>query len=322
MLADLAARARRLGPLRASQLGRRPGIRPDPAETAAVAAWLVDAADGSWHAAGCPDPYTVVVVSADDGELARHVLALGPECLRALRYVLVDPDGIGGGEPAQPGPPPGMAGRLALEEPAFLYPPSPVPTDDDADPDEPAPPARDVGPLLTWLPDLPVAGDDRAAGLVVALGEVSGLPVDLFEWDGERWCELRLAAAPDGSDRVEEIRVEPGTGPAAAGAGPLAAGPEPGRYISAVGGVSWLRRLVGASPFDRLVVVDRWAPDGRLPDPRFGLDPGVRLGPGAAGGALSAPTPVPLDQLARVRAPVAGPEPVTGGWSAVTWRLG
>lgn len=309
-----AALARRLGPLRWSQLGRRPGALPTGAEADAVAAWMVDAADRWWHESGGPDPYTVVVVSADDGELARRVLFLGPECLRALRYVLVDPSRT---DP-EPGPPPHMAGRLALEEPAFLYPPGPASTDPDADPDEPAPPARQVGPLVTWLSDLPVPGDDPGAGLIVAVGELGCLPYDLFEWDGSRWCELRLAAGGDGADHLTEIRVPvaappagtPGpAGGAAPGGGLLPAAPAPGRHVVAVGAVDWLRRTLATGPFGRLVVIDHWT---------AGAGPSGAAAPdaGTAHGAL------PVEQLARVREPLAGPEPVTAGWSAVTWRLG
>lgn len=313
-LAAAAALARRLGPLRWSQLGRRPAVPLPPADRDAVADWVVAAADRWWHDSGRPDPYTLVVVSADDGQLARQFLALGPECLSALRYVLVDPGC------AEAGPPTGMAGRLALEDPALLYPVGPVPTGPDADPDEPPPPARHVGPLITWLPDLPVPGDDPAsgrpgAGLIVAVGEAASRPGDRFEWDGRQWCELRLAAAEDGTDRLEEIRVPVPTdaGPRATAALPEA--PGPGRYPVAVGARDWLRRIVGTGPFARLIVIDRWQP---VTEPEPG--PGPDAGPEPADDA--APGGVPLDQLRRVREPLAGPEPVAAGWDAVTWRTG
>jgi len=42
-----------------------------------LAAWLAGAMDEWWAAAAKPDPFTVAVVSGDDGRLAAAVLAAG-----------------------------------------------------------------------------------------------------------------------------------------------------------------------------------------------------------------------------------------------------
>ncbi len=107
-------RARRLGPLPYSALGAGPPApTPGPlsTESSQLAEWMASAIDDWWFALGRPDPYKVVEVGAGDGSRAAQVLGLGPECLNALRYVLVDE----GFRDAQ-------AGHLPLESPAFLFP--------------------------------------------------------------------------------------------------------------------------------------------------------------------------------------------------------
>jgi SAM-dependent MidA family methyltransferase len=59
--------------------------------------------DTEWRRLGHPDPFTVVDAGAGPGTLARAVLAAGPDCAPALRYVAVEvaahqrdqhPDGV------------------------------------------------------------------------------------------------------------------------------------------------------------------------------------------------------------------------------------
>ena len=266
------ARARRLGSLRWSDLGPRRVPPPEPLEE--LAAWLVDAADRWWERAGRPDPFTLVVASADDGSLAGSVLGLGPVCLTSLRYVLV-----------RPGPVPAvMAARLALEEPAFLF---PVSASEDAG--EEPPPARGVGPLVTCLPAPPAVPGD---GAVVAVRTVGRLASDRVESRDGRWSELRLAAI---GDRLVELSSPLG----AAFRPPPAAGP--GRYAVLTGALEWLRQALSTEMRGPVVLVDDWTVSTEAVD------------------AGEVP-PLALDQLARLRLPEAPrPEPVAGGLSAVTW---
>lgn len=229
---DWMRRARRTGSLRWSDLGPRRVPAPEPVD--GVAVWLVDAADRWWEAARRPDPFTLVVESADDGTLARRVLELGPACLTSLRYVLV-----------RPGPVPAvMAARLGLEEPAFLF---PATGSEEGDDDE-AVGAPGVGPLVTCLPATPAVPGD---GVVVALRTVGRLPSDRVEYGAGAWSEIRLA---DISGRLVEVGSRL---PAQAGLRtPAAAGP--GRYPVLTGAVDWLRQALSVQMRGRLAVVDEW----------------------------------------------------------------
>ncbi len=51
---------------------------------------VAGALDRFWHALDDPDPFLVVEAGAGDGALARDIARTAPECLRALRYVLVE----------------------------------------------------------------------------------------------------------------------------------------------------------------------------------------------------------------------------------------
>ena len=269
-------RARRMGSLRWSDLGPREVPAPEP--VGELAAWLAGAADLWWEAARRPDPFTLVVDSGDDGTLARRVLELGPACLESLRYVLV-----------RTGPVPAvMAARLALEEPAFLF-----PATSPEEGEEEAAGATGVGPLVTCVPAPPAVPGD---GVVVAVRTVGRLPSDRLDYGDGGWSEVRLA---DISGRL--VEVTSALGPDAGLAAPVAAGP--GRYAVLNGALDWLRDTLSTEMRGRVAVVDRWTertvpiPDGEAP-------------------------PLALDQMARVRPPESPrPEPVAAGLSVVTWRL-
>lgn len=298
-------RARRLGPLRYSDLGPRRLSTLADGDLEPLAAWITAATERWWAEAGRPDPYTLVVVSGDDGHLAREVLAkAAPACAAALRYVLVDPDRVG--VPADP--PAELARLVPLEEPAYLYPTAPHdPADDDLDTDE-RPPACRIGPLATYLTEVPALGE--APGAVVALGVLSRLPYELYERAGDEWWEVRLAAV---EERLEEIAVPGVSRPPAAPEAPAPAAPAsdpaapalggpaptPARWRRLTGAADWLRRELTASDTGVLAVIDRWE------------------GPGDTDS-------VDLDQLRHVREPLdSAPQPLAGtGLSVVRWRLG
>lgn len=263
----------------------------------AVSSWLVDALDRWWLAEHRPDPYTVVVVSGDDGSLARSVLESGPDCMAALRYVLVDPSG-------PPAAPPGMTAALSLEEPAYLLPSAPG----GMDPDEPFTPAAGVGPLVTYLSGIPVVSDpvtggsSRAPGALVAIDVLGRMPAERVEWRDGCWWELRLVATED-ADGLLEVAV-----PLAPGADSLLPpSPAVGRYSLHTGARAWLRDTLGGAPRGVLAVVDHWT---------------VTTEPiGAESGAVA--FPLALDQLAAVDEPTSrSPEPVAAGLEVVTWRVG
>ncbi len=314
--ADWAARARRQGPLRYSDLGRRRLSRPEPGQLAGLAAWLAAFADADWEASGQPDPYTLVVVSGDRGSLAAAVLAARPRCGPALRYVLVDPDVDPAGAP-----PEGMSKLVPLESPALLYPSAPRPdrgaggrrhggkqetttpgTTTWWDPDE-HPPARGVGPLATFLTDVPGLGDGE--GAIVAIEVWSRLPYDVYQRVDGQWMESRLSVAPAGPARLGPgAALELGETLVDIAVAPdhdliEAAGSERTTLRVPSGAAGWLRRVLPTATDAVLAVVDRWDGDG----------PGLALD---------------LDRIRLVRNP-AQPAPVPVGgtsFSVVTWRLG
>jgi hypothetical protein len=256
-----------MGPLRCSEL---PPLDPwlDAPE---LAWWEAGTIDTWWHSLRRPDPYVVVEVGAGDGSRARRVLELGPECLSALRLVLVEPSMTAA-----------HARILPVEEPAFLFPAGRA---DPADPEPEPLPATGVGPLVTSLPELPVL-DGPAA--VLAVGWLSRLPADHFEWRDNRWWEVRLAAA---DDRLEEMLVPWD------GREPVASGREGTRVVRPVESIRWLGQALRTAPAGGLVVVDRWS-------------------------AVSVPG-VSFDQLAAVHPPIdQAPVPLSGGLGVVSWRLG
>jgi Putative S-adenosyl-L-methionine-dependent methyltransferase len=285
--AQLLERARRLGPLPYSESGRTP---PPPAgDPAAVAEWMAEAIDRWWYDAGRPDPFTVVEVGAGDGTRAARVLGVGPECLGALRYILVEPDDLGADH--------ALVHRrvLPIESPPLLFPPAPV---DPGDPDEAPPPATGIGPLVTSLDDLPRL---PGPGVILAVEWLSRLPANRVEWHEERWYEVRLAAEGNGLVEVL-VPLERGTQAIVDG---LVGRPSPGgRYAILVGATGWVGSALGGAAGGVLAVADRWTEK---------TEP---CGP-------DQPPPLAVDQLARVRRPQ---DPVPGalpwGRSLVTWRLG
>jgi SAM-dependent MidA family methyltransferase len=110
--ARLAARARRDGPLGYDDVveaalydpdggfyetggtaGRRGDFLTSPEVGPLFGTVLAGALDAWWSELGEPAPFTVVEAGAGRGTLARAVLAAGPECGPALRYVAVERSG-------------------------------------------------------------------------------------------------------------------------------------------------------------------------------------------------------------------------------------
>lgn len=280
---DILRDARRLGPLPWSALGRAPAAEVP----AAVVGWLGRLLDRTWGELGRPDPFVVVDAGAGDGSRAAEILASGLECATALRWLLVDDEAdaparqrarlLARGRPA-PGHPP-----LVLEDPVLVLGPAIA----GPDPDEAPAPKPGTGPVVASLPDLPAG---LAVAVVLAVGWLSRLPADRFEWRDGRWWEVRMAAGAGG--RVEELLVEAGE----RSTGLPATGGRPGERV---GVSSEARRWLGAA---RHVAGAGWVV-------------AVDRDPASAGGGG-----VDLSRLAP-DADVLEPPPGAGDLAAVRWSM-
>jgi SAM-dependent MidA family methyltransferase len=150
-------------------------------------ACVARALDRWWRAAGAPDPFLVVEPGAGVGRLAREVLRAQPDCLRALRYVLVE---------RSPALRADQRNLLQLE-----------PADEALGPftqravDDELRPVSSAGPVFASVETLPEMPVDT---MVFANELLDNLPVGIAHWDGSRWQEVRVAM--DG-DRFVEILV-------------------------------------------------------------------------------------------------------------------
>jgi SAM-dependent MidA family methyltransferase len=311
---QIAARARRFGPLPWSafmeaalydepagfyssggQAGRRGDFVTSPELGPLFAAVVARALDEWWQDLGRPDPYLVVEAGAGAGTLARDVLAAGPACAPALRYLLVERSGRL--REAQ-------IGRLALELPAFVLGPA-APDGTDAD-DEEVHTVPGRGPMASSLGELPAAG---FTGIVFANELLDNLPFDLLEWRQGEWQEVRVAASePDGAGLVEAlIRPPPEL---AATATRLVAGcrlTDGARLPVQAAAARWVRQALWLIERGRLVLVDYAATTSVLAQsaPATWLRTFRRHQPGGppleAVGDQDITTVVAIDQLAAVR---------------------
>jgi SAM-dependent MidA family methyltransferase len=132
------------------------------------------AVDGWWRQLGEPDPFVVVDAGAGPGTLARAVLAAGPACAPALRYVLVEASEHQRLRHAE---------HLPLEQAAFAF----APEDDDS----PRPQPARRGPLAVSLGELPRLS---APCVVLANELLDNLPFDLWERRENRWQQVLVDA--------------------------------------------------------------------------------------------------------------------------------
>ena len=279
----LVEQARRLGPLPYSARGPNP--RPELPTEGDLAGWLVDAVDRYWMELGRPDPITLVEVGAGDGTRAAAFLGVGPQCLTALRYVLVEDDAHLRHQHAT---------YLPIESPVFVL--GPVEGGDD---EEPVRPVTGIGPLITSLGEPPVVD---GAAVVVAIGWLSRQPSDRLEWRDGRWWEVRLSAA---GDELSELLV-PLDDERSAVAERLAEQPrrDGARYALLGPAREWLAQTLRVAEVGRLAVVDRWSAVTSV----------------LATGEVP---PLALDQLSAVRRAVdQAPVEIFPEMAVVSWRLG
>ncbi|HEX6570337.1 MAG TPA: SAM-dependent methyltransferase, partial [Acidimicrobiales bacterium] len=160
--------------------GRHGDFLTSPEVGPLFGAVVARALDAWWRSMGAPDPFVVVEAGAGPGTLCRTVLAAGPDCAPALRYVLVERS------VAQRRL---HAATLHLEDPALAFAP--------VDPDTEAPVAGSpTGPICVSLAELP-----RIAGPAVVLANelLDNLPFGLAERGAGGWREVRVDLDPSAS---------------------------------------------------------------------------------------------------------------------------
>ena len=146
------------------------------------------AIDREWEELGRPDPFVVIEVGAGDGRLCRDVLRSNPDCTPALRYVMVErSDELRRAQHA----------TLTITDAAIALGPHALDDEEGA-----ALAVRESGPIVTQLPSLPAGA---FAGVVIANELLDNLPFGVAEFDGHRWCEVRVGL--DAADALCEMLV-------------------------------------------------------------------------------------------------------------------
>ena len=255
---------------------------------------LARAIDAEWERCGRPDPWVVVEAGAGSGELAQSILAAGPACAGALRYVAVE---------ISPALRAVAADRLPAELPALVLGPRAPSAGED---DEPTPPLRGRGPLVTVLDALPA---QPVTGMVVANELLDNLLFDLVAWNGLAWQEVRVGEA---GDRPVQV-VMPASPELATAAARLVAYPPPGARIPLQRGArEWLEVALGRIIRGRIICVDYCSPTtARLAERDSGEWLRTYRGHARGFDALAQPgawditCEVAVDQLASVRRPTS-----------------
>ncbi|MFA5885103.1 MAG: SAM-dependent methyltransferase [Acidimicrobiia bacterium] len=196
------------------------------------------ALDDAWHRLGEPDPFVVVEAGAGRGRLGADVVRAQPDCVTALRYVLVERSPQLRDEQRE---------RLALEPPDEALGPFLVAEDGEAPEPQPG-----QGPIVTALDELPGV---RVTGVVLANELLDNLPVHVVERAEDGWLEVRVDAD---ADRFVEVLV-PAAPPLAAEADVVAEGavvPVGARLPVPVAARTWLERVGGLLRRGEVVLFD------------------------------------------------------------------
>ena len=210
--------------------GRRGDFITSPEVGPLFGAVVARALDEWWDGLGRPDPYLVVEAGAGVGTLAVSVLAAGPRCAPAMRYVLVERSPVLRERHGE---------HLSLHEPATAL----------------GVPGGLDGPVVASLAELPAT---EITGVVLANELLDNLPFDLLTRTGDGWAEVRVGVDDPDSPRPRLERHVVPASEAAAGAGDRWAPSAPAGAV-----IPWQRAaaewvgdaldIVGAG---RLVVLD------------------------------------------------------------------
>jgi SAM-dependent MidA family methyltransferase len=274
--------------------GRQRDFLTSPEVGPLFGAVVAGALDAAWVQWGRPDPWVVVEAGAGAGSLAAAVLAAGPACAPALRYIAVE---------RSPALRAAAAAALPLEDPAQILGPQLRPARDPEDDYVADGPARatGVGPLVTLVPDLPAVA---VSGVVLANELLDNLAFDLYRRRGGEWYEVRVGL--DGGDLVE-LDVPAAAGQATRLRSLAPDAPEGALVPWESGALGWLRRALDLLERGRLIVVDYARPTAELA--RLPVDQWLRTyrGGGRGGdplddlGGQDITVDLALDQLGLIR---------------------
>lgn len=255
---------------------------------------LARALDTWWDEAGQPDPWIVAEAGAGPGTLARAVLAAGPRCAPALRYVLVERSAA-------------LRERhrdhLALQEPAQVLGPARADLSDD---DERAG-VPGTGPLVTSLAELPAL---RFRGVILANELLDNLAFRLLERGADGWLEVRVGLG-EGAGELVEVLVPADEAGAHQAERAAPAAPVGGRLPLQHEAAGWVRTALERLDRGRLVVLDYASTSAdmatRPPEDWLRTYRGHQRGgaPLLDLGAKDITCEVAVDQLAAVAVPVA-----------------
>lgn len=215
-----------------------------PEVGALFGALVARALDGWWHEAGEPDPFLVVEAGAGRGRLAADLLAAGPDCSPALRYVMVERS---------------AELRAAQRDQVRVEPVEDVlgPVVRDADDTLVAVPG--MGPLVTSLEELPARPFD---GVVFANELFDNLPFRVVERGRDGWLEVRVACGV-GGQLVETLL--PASDELATEADMVVTDAPLGARVPVPTGLAdWLRTCSSVLRRGRLVVIDYAATGAEL----------------------------------------------------------
>lgn len=187
------------------------------------------ALDEWWVEAGRPPAFTVVEAGAGPGTLAAAVLAAGPVCAEALRYVLVERSAPQRAAQAE---------RLSIEDPAAAFAGIVEAGDDVPGAASPA------GPIVVSVSELPRLSSPC---IVLANELLDNLPFGLLERTSTGWSEVHVGL--EGGALVDVLL------PTDAGAWPDV--PVGARVPRQRAASTWVREaLVLAGPGGRVVAID------------------------------------------------------------------
>jgi SAM-dependent MidA family methyltransferase len=215
--------------------GRRSDFITSPELGPLYGVLFARAVDAEWHRLGRPDPFVVIEGGAGRGALARSILAAGPACLPALRYVCVERSAVLRAQAAD---------LLPVEPPENVF---GAVVGGDLDEERVV---TGAGPVVSVLDDLPLV---PVTGMVIANELLDNLPFRLLHRADGEWHEVHVDAV-DGVLRELLVVAHPDD---VAHATQLAPAAGEGARIPLQHDASvWVRRAVETVVRGRVVLVD------------------------------------------------------------------